>query len=175
MPLRWMPPAVLLLVALAPGGARAIDPHSHAETLLMVDAPLDVDEVSGLELMGDASFMGVGLGLGMLWERLAPKRHALSGNLELQLRPDAWIGLIRNRWVFPHLETGFTVGTILDKSPDFRRAYFLGAGAEVRAWPGPAFPVLTIGWRWTPALRSPADAPSQVLLMGLGFRWNDEG
>lgn len=152
--------------------AGAVNLHAHAEAQGAAHVAPDFSSVDGGELQATVSAFGVGLGVGGVYERLGGL-DAVSALGLFQLRPNAWLGMIHNRFVYPHLETGVGVGALFDTAVESRFDYWLGGGVDVRLTPGNRFLLLNIAWRYAP-VRSPSSAPANTLLLGLGFRLNDE-
>jgi hypothetical protein len=165
--------ALLLTVLILPAGAEALELRAHAETIAMVETEADFSGVRGGELLFDASVLGIGLGLGAVYQRLESV-DALLLDILFQIHPAVHVGAIRNRWVNPHVFMGGLMGAPLEEQSDsFFGAYYLGAGLDGRLWTGTKFPMATVRWRWLAAGDDPGGVAEHTLLFGLGFRLDD--
>ncbi len=160
--------ALLLVLFAAP--AAAVDLNAHAEAVALLQLEPDFSQIHGGELLLDVSAFGVGVGLGGLYEEVGADT-AWSALGILQIRPGSFIGLIDNRFVYPHIETGVILGTLAFE--ELRAGYVLGGGLDFRLSPGSKFVIASATWRWSPS-RTPGATPEHTLLLGLGFRGDDD-
>lgn len=163
-------------VPLAGLGSFKLDLDFHAQAQIDALGVIAAERggFGGLELHANGSFQGIGLAVGLGYERVAvaPKKIHEGAYLHLgfQLRPLALAEEDAFRWFDPHIDLGCRLGGIgSDDGARFRAAMTIGAGFDVKLAPTDPHPVLNVMYRVEPLLE-PTYGPLHLVLVGFGIR-----